>query len=315
MIVIVTVRNDLHSLVVRQRVRELGFRNCHIVECDQIGQGANINYSFGSVCGNDWVISSEGLKISVSQADVVWLRRPRANQKLKQPLVNSDDYKLLNNDCRGAFSGYLSTHFRGKWISDPIATVQASDKIYQQEVARACGFRVPNTIVTQCPEEVRRFFDRCDGNVIVKTIVGTDQAHLETRKLSHPTAYADEAYRLAPTLYQECIEGTQHLRLLSFGEHSLCGLIQTQQLDWRMHLDDSITAWDVPEDIGQRVRRVLEHLGLAMGVVDIKITPDGELVWLEVNPQGQFVFMEPVTGIPFTDAFSRYLIEEVTARV
>jgi hypothetical protein len=47
-----------------------------------------------------------------------------------------------------------------------------------------------------------------------------------------------------------------------------------------------------------------------MGVVDIKITPEGELVWLEVNPQAQFIFLEPITGIKFIDEFARYLIEE-----
>jgi hypothetical protein len=94
---------------------------------------------------------------------------------------------------------------------------------------------------------------------------------------------------------------------------SLCGLIETDKLDWRPDLNVNISSWPVPKTVHDRVRKVIEHLGLEMGIVDIKITPDGELVWLEVNPQGQFIFLEPITGIPFIDEFSKYLIDEVKA--
>jgi hypothetical protein len=59
------------------------------------------------------------------------------------------------------------------------------------------------------------------------------------------------------------------------------------------------------------IRRVLDVLGLEMGIVDIKETPDGEFVWLEVNPQGQFLFLEGLTGEPLTDYFTDYLINQV----
>jgi hypothetical protein len=91
---------------------------------------------------------------------------------------------------------------------------------------------------------------------------------------------------------------------------SLCGLIDTDKVDWRPDLNVSISPWPVPESVHHRVRTVIEQLGLEMGIVDIKITPSGELVWLEVNPQGQFLFLEPISKIPFIDQFSEYLIEE-----
>lgn len=151
MIAIVTVRNDLHAIAVCGRIRQLGFSECHIVECDQLGQGRNIHYSLGSDGGEDWIVTSDGRPISISQAHVIWLRRPRANQNLRAPLTREEGYNLINNDCRGALSGYLATHFEGKWISHPEATFRASDKLYQQKIAQACGFRVPETIVTQPP--------------------------------------------------------------------------------------------------------------------------------------------------------------------
>ncbi|QIF06167.1 hypothetical protein G5S37_24870 [Roseimicrobium sp. ORNL1] len=312
MIAIVTVRNDVHAVAICGQVRRLGYPDCHIIECDQLAQGRNIHYAVGVDAGRDWVLTSDGSPIAISQTRVIWLRRPRANQNLNTPLTEEDGYHLVNNDCRGALSGYLATHFRGKWISHPEATFRASDKLYQQEVARACGFRVPKTIVTQSADEVGKFFLECDGKVIVKTVVGADLT-LETKKIADPSFFSDEAYSASPAIYQECIEGTKHLRLLNFGDRSMCGLIETDNLDWRMHLDESITPWKVPDDLNRRVRMVIERLGLEMGIVDIKLTPGGEPVWLEVNPQGQFIFLEPLTGLPFVEMFSRYLIEEATS--
>ena len=68
--------------------------------------------------------------------------------------------------------------------------------------------------------------------------------------------------------------------------------------------------WLVPHNVHATVRGVLDKLGLAMGVIDIKEDPNGELVWLEVNPQGQFLFLEPLTGLKLTNHFADFLIEE-----
>ena len=52
---------------------------------------------------------------------------------------------------------------------------------------------------------------------------------------------------------------------------------------------------------------MVRHLGLAMGVVDLKLDGDGEPVWLEVNPQGQFLFVEGLSGVPLTRALAEFL--------
>ena len=39
--------------------------------------------------------------------------------------------------------------------------------------------------------------------------------------------------------------------------------------------------------------------------------PDGAPVFLEINPQGQFLFGEPLAGIDLTGAFTRFLLAEM----
>ncbi|MFD7631314.1 hypothetical protein ACFV7Q_35765 [Streptomyces sp. NPDC059851] len=107
--------------------------------------------------------------------------------------------------------------------------------------------------------------------------------------------------------------GRHHIRLNCFGDRMFAALIETEELDWRPDLNVPISRWPVPPDLARQVRTVLDRLGLRMGVIDLKLTPGGEPVWLEVNPQGQFLFLEPLTGEPLTEHFADYLVTTAAA--
>jgi len=47
-----------------------------------------------------------------------------------------------------------------------------------------------------------------------------------------------------------------------------------------------------------------------MVIFDVKLTDDGEPVFLEVNPQGQFLFVEALCEIPLADTFAAFLVEQ-----
>jgi len=41
---------------------------------------------------------------------------------------------------------------------------------------------------------------------------------------------------------------------------------------------------------------------LSFGAIDLLLTPTGEYVFLEINPNGQWYWLELITGIPLTNA-------------
>jgi len=201
-----------------------------------------------------------------------------------------------------------------KWLSDPVATDKASNKIYQLSVAKQCGFRIPQTLVSQSKEEVEAFIEKLNGNVIVKPVVGTAGPLMYTERVGDISRFDPLSFKIAPAVYQEYIEGTQHIRLNCFGDNSYAAIIESTDLDWRPNLNVPVYAWPVPEGVHKKVRDVLDALGLDMGIIDIKITSTGELVWLEVNPQGQFLFLEPLTKMPLTSIFADYLLSFITSK-
>jgi glutathione synthase/RimK-type ligase-like ATP-grasp enzyme len=306
MIVILTIARDLHALAVQGHLRAAGYCHCHVIECDRIAQREFLSYGI-SYPIRDEVLTSEGRRISLSDATVMWLRRFRADQVLEFQ-VDDDAALIINSDCRGALTGLLATHFHGKWISTAEATIRAADKVGQLEAARGCGFRVPRTLVSQSREAILDFYEACAGRIIVKAIVGAPGPFLRTMKLDNPQRLDELSFAAAPGIFQEYIEGSKHLRLNCFGDKSYAALITTADLDWRINLSVPITAYPVPDWLHRDVRSVLDQLGLEMGIVDLKLTPEEEPVWLEVNPQGQFIFLDAFTNLNLAERFAEYLI-------
>jgi hypothetical protein len=310
MILIVTATNDLHAIAIRDKARELGYSEIHIFECDRIAQRFALSYRVDRNGMTDRLVVSDGKEISVSDVKIIWLRRMRSDQFLTFPIKDVAARDIINNDCRGGFLGFLSVKYKGKWISNPQASIRASDKIYQLSIAEKNGFLIPKTLITQSYDDLMDFYEECNSGIIVKTIVGANEPFLQTVPIDDPSKFSREDYEAAPAIYQELIKGVDHLRLLCFGDRSLCGRISTEIIDWRINLEANFSSWQVPPRLHKMVRATLDDLGLEMGVIDIKINDKGEYVWFEVNPQGQFIFMEPLTNIGFIEEFSNYLIAE-----
>jgi hypothetical protein len=309
-ILIVSQSDDVHAVSVKRALRQRGFSDCFLIETDRISNTGDLRLEISN-CGTDGHVNdAEGNSISVSEAKVIWMRRFSPTQRPIPDLAKNESQELIDNDCGGAVCALFDICFRGKWISDPDATIKASNKLYQLNVARQCGFRVPDTLISQDKSEVIRFFERHQGKVVVKPVVGMASRFLLTRALKHPDRIDKESYKRSPAIYQEYIAGTRHIRLNCFGDHSYAASIESNAIDWRPNLTVKMNPWPVPDRVHAKVREVLDKLGLAMGVIDIKEDPEGALVWFEVNPQGQFLFLEPLTGLQLTNHFAEFLVEE-----
>lgn len=311
---IVTQADDLHGLAVQAAVHKRGF-DCHIVESDQLSGRESISYAVGAaVAGFALIRTSGGELLDPTTIHAIWWRRFKTGQQVDSAELTESHRSLINNDCFGALVGSLQNTFAGKWISSPRATEHASNKLNQLAAAHGCGLRIPDTVVTQSPSVVRDFCQRHNDRVIVKPVAGTPGPLLFTQFVRDEHLQAEDSIRACPAIYQEYIPGTRHIRLNCFGDQSYASLILTEDLDWRPNLGVPISRFPVPNALHDSIRRVLDVLGLDMGIVDLKQTPDGEFVWLEVNPQGQFLFLEGLTKEPLTEHFAEYFTQTEAGR-
>jgi hypothetical protein len=51
----------------------------------------------------------------------------------------------------------------------------------------------------------------------------------------------------------------------------------------------------------------MRRLGVVYGAINMQLTPDGRYIFLEINPPGEWLFIEERTGQPISEAVSEVL--------
>jgi glutathione synthase/RimK-type ligase-like ATP-grasp enzyme len=313
-IAIVSTNEDLHALIIQKALKKYDDLQCHIVESNRICGSAVLTWSNDVDSSSDCrvpVMESDD-ELNVRNLDVIWWRRVGYPQQIPSIITDTAQIDLIDNDCRAALVGLLLNEFRGTWINHPVNTMLAQNKLVQLRAAKNAGFRVPRTLVSQNPIAIRNFCEGLEYEVVVKSISGTQKAPLLTMMVTPEHLVCDESVALSPAIYQEYIPGEVHVRAQCFGDSVHSVTLKSKALDWRPDLNIPFKIIDLEEEVKTRLRDVLKLLGLKMGVVDLKFAEDGEPVWFEINPQGQFLFVEGLTGLDLTSAFTAFLYQEAT---
>jgi hypothetical protein len=310
-IAVFTIGDDLHALAIQKALENYADVSYHIVETNRMCASSALSWSGGDYSdAGARVANRQGEPLDISQVDLIWWRRVNGPQTMPPTITNPIHVDVINNDCRAALLGIALTSFSGCWINDPTATNLSENKLIQLRAAERVGFRVPRTLVSQDPTMIKQFCATLNNEVVVKAVRGTNKFHLFSRMLSEEHLASEDSLRLCPAIYQEYIPGNQHIRALCFGSTVHAILIESEGMDWRENLDVPFSVVDLPESVRKRLRNALDFLGLRMGVIDLKLTGDGEVVWLEVNPQGQFLFAEALSGFDLTTPFAEFLYRE-----
>ena len=310
---ILTIDNDLHALAIKESIERAHDAQCVIVETDRIAGAESLAWS--TLADREYAPSLRvrgGDSIDPRDLDLIWWRRVNSPQVLPDSISDPTQVDVINNDSKSALLGLLLNEFTGSWVNHPMSSLVAENKLVQLSAAKRSGMRIPRTLISQNPAAISTFREFCNSEVIVKPVRGTTRAHLFTTRLTDQHFESPESFQLCPAIYQECVQGRQHIRAHCFGEQVYSVLIDSADLDWRGNLDREYRVTDLGSEFNRRLCNVVSSLGLRMGVMDLKLDPDGEPVWLEVNPQGQFLFMEALSGLELSAAFAKFLYEEAT---
>lgn len=179
-----------------------------------------------------------------------------------------------------------------------------SSKPYQAALIARAGFAVPDTLVTNDPDALRRFWKR-HGSIIYKSCSGVRSI---VARLP-----ADDAERLArlstcPTQFQEYVPGTDY-RVHVIGDEIHGHMIESDADDYRYAGSAGVRLrpWPVPDELRPRVRALAASLGLVMAGIDLRRRPQGDWICFEVNPSPGFSFYDDEDDQPLARATARLL--------
>jgi glutathione synthase/RimK-type ligase-like ATP-grasp enzyme len=170
-------------------------------------------------------------------------------------------------------------------------------------------------LITNDPDAARIFIDASGyRNVICKSFAATEVEWRETRLLTQEELARLDNVRYAPVIFQEYIAAVYDVRVTVVGEKMFAAAIYSQEtdypVDFRMDIANArIEAVELPDDVQRQIRELMSRLDLVYGAIDLRLTPDGDHVFLEINPAGQWLFVEHASQQPITAALARLLVD------
>lgn len=257
-----------------------------------------------------WTIAFNGRTLDLNAVTAAYLRRPLPPDLAELADLGERRYAI------GEWVALLEAlygHLSDRWLNAPTAMAQAEDKLRQLAIASGLGFKVPETLVSNEAEAIAAF---ADGGTIVKPLRNgmvtgaAGQSVIFTSRLSDGLRPEDRAgISLAPFIVQREIAKACDVRVTVVGQRLFSVAIHSQdaaesQTDWRRGdvLALSHTTHRLPTEIEVRVWALVAGLGLRFGAIDLVLDRDGAYWFLEINPNGQWAWVEAMTGLPIAAA-------------
>ena len=316
MILVLATQQDEHARAVIAEITALG-GNAALLDLAEFPQRLHMSLRYAESSRRFTFFSPDGDRsepaFDLAECRSIWWRRPQ------QPVI-SDDIRdpthqlFATNEAHEALAGlwYAVDAF---WINDPARDQLAHRKVYQLRVAQDVGLRIPQTLITSDPEAAREFIaDRRGDAVVFKAFSALPDEWRETRLLGREEVDMLSNVRYAPVIFQEYIDATYDLRVTVVGDRIFPAAIHSQEtsykVDFRMDMANAkVEAVDLPARVEKKLHALMDRLGLVYGAIDMRLTPSGEYVFLEINPAGQWLFVEQHTRQPIAAEIARLLVE------
>ena len=266
------------------------------------------------------VIACEDYELDLGTVTAVWYRRIAIGRYIPETM----DLQLRRaaiEQSRATLHGMIAS--LDAFHLDPVHRLRrAENKQLQLKIAREVGLEIPRTLITNAPEAVRGFARECKQGMIMKTLSSFAIYEQGEQKVVFTTAVHDkdlerlDDLRYCPAIFQEQVPKALELRATIVGNRVFTASIDSQRsektsVDWRRDGIGLLEAWEpysLPAEVETALLELMRALGLNYGAADFIVTPDGRHCFLEVNPVGEFFWLEKHPGLPLSGAIADLLV-------
>jgi glutathione synthase/RimK-type ligase-like ATP-grasp enzyme len=322
-VLIPTQPDDTHALYVKQALEKKGHMASLWYTADFPQQQIQ-TFKFND---NDfsWAFGGVGCHInSQNKFDTVWMRRPR--KPVLSNMIHKDDYENVSKDVGSYFKNILNVIEPNAFWINPVDKLNAVNcKLKQLKVAKEIGLNIPKTLVSNDVDEIKTFINsHKEDEVIYKTLYpaawreddGKSLRLAYTRNVTLEHLPSDPILQNTTGIFQKKINKAYELRITYMGNCGISAKIRSQEhergiMDWRYIPTHElvIEPYILSDEIHKQCLQLMKKFGIVFGCFDFIVTPEEEYYFLEVNEQGQFLWIEEVNPeIKLLDAFTEFLI-------
>lgn len=322
-VLIPTKPDDTHAIFVDLALKMKGHQCTRFYTADfpiQLTHSFEINNNLVK-----WYAKGIDFETTDNKYDVVWYRRP------KKPILpdtihpdDKDNAKKENYLLHQSIWHVIAPH--ATWINPHEGASRANCKLLQLKTAANIGLKIPPTLISNDPARIKNFLQSNKNNdVVYKTLTPVmwfeeNVVRLAyTREITTKDLPSDQVLQSVPGIFQKKIKKAYELRVTYCGNYPVAVKLFSQEhrdgkTDWR-HIPPKelkLEPYKLPAKVDYLCREMMKKLGIVFGCFDFIVTPDGEYYFLEVNEQGQFLWIEEVNpDIKMLDIFAECLINGV----
>lgn len=310
-ILILASEHDVHIRKVKEILEQNG-QTVHVLNTSRFPQHISVTASaLSQVYGLTY--SGQEVVISGDEVTAVWVRRvgrPKSADMWGDQISQLTGAQYLLKFLLKTINSLNARFLPGK----PDQVFFWEDKVTQIPIALEVGFQVPETLVTTDFRQVVSFFNRHTA-IISKaaTTFPSGTSTSTTKAVSADDLIYLQRVRNYPVIFQERVEKRADIRVAVIGDQLFASQIRTQhtsrgKVDWRAAFVREESVYELPTEIKEKCLALTRQMGLSYGAIDLVLTPEGKHVFIEINPGGQWMWMEMDLGLPLSQAVAEYLM-------
>lgn len=258
-----------------------------------------------SIDGEEYEAQFEHLKGIFFRAPVFLRTQSKKELSVQEQLERNQWSSFLRN---------LIVFKNANWINNPVSTYRAENKIFQLCIAKEYGLEVPVTYISNCTD----FNLESDKKYIVKSLDTALFYDMENNKEMFTYSNVVSGSELneydltsAPIFIQEFLNPKIDCRVTYVqGKLFPVKILQNGKGmygDWRMRKEElEYIPFQLPAYVENAIHKLMKKLELNFGGIDLAIV-SGEYYFIEVNPTGEWGWLEVKTGTNISKTIKRAL--------
>jgi glutathione synthase/RimK-type ligase-like ATP-grasp enzyme len=322
MVLCLTHSGDFYTIdIVQQHLEKLGYPSFRF-NMDEFAINGRFRYML-SGNNNKSCLQMRDTGIDPARIKAVWYRK---GWELKVPDELDPAFRATfikeYNTHRQIFFNQLS---HVPWMNDMDADHAVNnDKLNQLVLAQASGLRIPKTIFTNDAAAIKGFSHECNNDIVAKlhgslskSMTG-NSAFFPTTRLTESDLDRMDDLAYCPMIFQEYIPKAYELRIVYADGEFFTGKIMYEKeeaTDWRRTQQQTFQwqHYELPFTIKERLTNLMNRLGLHFGALDMIRHKEGDYVFLEVNPQGEWGMLQRDLGYPIGETIAEKLVTRIDA--
>lgn len=316
MILIISDKHDVHADVVQEKIIKANhevFRFNLDVE--------SLKKTYVTFDGSKWIVEQNDLKINSKKFNSIWFRRAFVELLLEEKDNREADFLIWKNEWNKILLGFYLSIVNKPCLCPLKQSYASENKFLQYIYAKEVGFKIPDYITSNNKRELICFSQSKSDNVVLKLHhqdfynINNVYQGIYVNKVSSEMLNDFQDKSENPITLQEYIDKNYEVRYTVVEDKHFCCRINSQssniaKMDWRRYDIPNTPHYtmEAPDYIKLQINNLMHKLDINYGALDFIVDNNNEWYFLEINPMGQWLWIEDLTGLKISDAISNWLI-------